>query len=155
MKALTTATLLLALATGPAAALTFDDLAGRWRGEGALSLNNEPAQRLRCQIRFRAIDAASTFLSGRCATAQAARSFTYMLIDEPGQAIRAENRMEPPDESAPTVMQGTLDSDGLRFSEPDAALFELRLTAEGLHLRLEGDGPQGFARGEALLHRAD
>jgi len=147
--------LLLALLTGPASALTFDELAGSWRGEGALSLNDEPAQRLRCQIRFRPVNADRTFLSGRCATGQGAQSFTYMLIDEPGTGIRAENRMEPPAEGAPLVMQGTLDAEGLRFSEPDAALIEMRLTTEGLAFRLEGDGPQGFARGQALLQRSD
>lgn len=146
--------LLLALAASPAPALTLDDLSGRWRGEGALSLNNEPAQRLRCRIRFNPVGTDSTFFVGRCATAQAARSFTYMLILEPGGALRAENRMEQPDDDMPMVMQGTIGTDGLRFAGPDGALFTLDLTAEGLDFRLEGDGPQGFARGQALLQRS-
>lgn len=147
--------LLMAVVASPAPALTLDDLSGRWRGEGALSLNNEPAQRLRCQIRFRPTASESSFFSGRCATAQAARSFTYMLILEPGGAVRAENRMEQPDDDMPMVMQGTLGTDGLRFAGQDGALFTLELTAEGMDFRLEGDGPQGFARGQALLQRTD
>ncbi len=143
--------LLLALAASPAPALTLDDLSGRWRGEGALSLNNEPAQRLRCQIRFRPVSAGRSVFSGRCATAQAARSFTYMLTVEPGGVVRAENRTEQPDEDMPMVMQGTLNADGLRFAAPEGALFALRPSAEGLDFQLEGDGPQGFARGRALL----
>lgn len=143
---------LVALTASPAPALTLDDLAGRWRGEGALSLDDEPAQRLRCQIRFRTVDATRSVFSGRCATAQAARSFTYMLVLGPDDTLHAENRAEPQEEGLPTVMQGTLGSDGLRFAE-GAARFELSLTGEGLDFRLEGDGPQGFARGQAHLQR--
>jgi len=139
-------------AAGAVSGLTLDDLAGRWRGEGALSLNHEPEQRLRCQIRFRSIGRDSSFFSGRCATAQAARSFTYMLTLAPGGVVLAENRMEPP-ESLPLTMQGALSADTLRFEEQGAALFELRLTGAGLEFRIEGDGPDGFARGQAQLLR--
>lgn len=144
--------LLVALTASPAPALTLDDLAGRWRGEGALSLNDEPAQRLRCQIRFRTLDASRSVFSGRCATAQAAQSFTYMLILGQDGTVRAENRAEPQEEGVPMIMQGTLATDGLRFAE-GTARFDLSLTREGLDFRLEGDGPQGFARGQALLQR--
>lgn len=143
----------LALTASPAPALTLDDLAGRWRGEGALSLNDEPAQRLRCQIRFRPVDPARSVFSGRCATAQAARSFTYMLTHEPDGTVRAENRSDPQAQGMPMEMQGTLGAQGLRFVGPDGALFALRPEDGALDFRLEGDGPQGFARGQALLQR--
>lgn len=142
----------LVIAAVPAGAQTLDDLSGRWRGEGVLSLDQEPAQRLRCQIRFRTIDGGRSFFTGRCATAQAARSFTYMLTAGPDGAVQAENRMEPP-EGMPLSMEGSLGNGVLRFEEPGAALFELRLTGAGLEFRLEGDGPEGFARGQAQLAR--
>ncbi|WP_333828926.1 hypothetical protein [Pararhodobacter sp.] len=151
-----TLTLALSLAFSPAMALTLDDLAGRWRGEGVLSLNQEPEQRLRCQIRFRPVDAQRSFFTGRCATGQAARSFTYMLTALPGGAVRAENAMQQAeDEGLPMEMQGTLGDGILRIEEPGTALFELRLNGEALEFRLEGDGREGFARSQALLHRTE
>lgn len=135
-----------------AGALTLDELAGRWRGEGNLTLNNEAEQRLRCQIRFQPMAGERSFFTGRCATAQAARSFTYMLSTSQTGAVLAENRMEQSD-SLPQAMEGQMDSEGLRFAGEGQALFELRLSAEGLVFRIEGDGPEGFARGLARLQR--
>ncbi|MFN3953502.1 MAG: hypothetical protein ACK4LQ_03555 [Pararhodobacter sp.] len=136
---------------GRANAQGIDDLAGRWRGEGRLTLNDEPAQRFRCQIRLRPADARRVVYSGRCATAQGAQSFVYVLTIE-GGAVLAQNTSQPPDD-LPAQMHGTLGDGVLRFSDPGGALFELRPHPEGLAFRLEGDGPEGRARGEVVLRR--
>ena len=153
--------LVVALALGPVPAMAqvmgqagapgFGDLAGRWRGEGQLTLDNEPPRRFRCQIRLRPVDARRAAFSGRCATAQGGQSFVYMLgLD--GGAVLAENRSEPPDD-LPSVMRGDLSAGTLRFADAGGALFELSPHAEGLTFRLEGDGPEGFARGAVVLRR--
>jgi len=136
-----------------AAALTLGDLEGRWRGEGTLTLNNEPEQRLRCQIRFRAAAGGRSFFSGRCATAQASRSFTYMLIPSGRGIVRAENQMTMPD-TPPQTMEGLLGTDSLRFQGEGQALIELRLVGGELEFRIQGDGSDGFAHGQAQLRRA-
>ncbi|KPQ07882.1 MAG: hypothetical protein HLUCCA12_02115 [Rhodobacteraceae bacterium HLUCCA12] len=146
----------LALVSGalayPASAQVLDALEGRWQGTGQLSLDDEAEQRLQCRLRIRGVDAGRSVFSGRCATAQASRSFVYLLSVEAGVVVEAENRSEPPDD-LPGRMRGTVDRDILRFEEPGEALFELRLTGGGLVFRLEGDGPEGFARGQARLQR--
>lgn len=144
--------LVFALPVDAAAALTLDDLAGRWRGEGNLTLDNEAEQRLRCQIRFQPMTGERSFFTGRCATAQAARSFNFMLSASGAGTVLAENRMEGGD-TLPQAMEGRIDGEGLRFEGEAQALFELRLSEEGLEFRIEGNGPEGFARGLARLQR--
>lgn len=157
-KALCLVTLAFALGLGlmapapvAAQAAGIADLAGRWRGEGQLVLDAEPPRRFRCQIRLRPVDSARTIFSGRCATAQGGRTFNYLLAIDAG-AVQAENRSDPPDD-LPAQMQGRLADGVLRFAGEGGALFELGPHPEGLSFRLEGEGPQGFARGAVLLRR--
>ncbi len=140
---------LLLLAT-PAAALSLGGFSGRWQGEGELVLGDEPAQRFRCQIRLREIASGESFFSGRCATAQAAQSFTYMLFEAPDGALRAENRAET-ESDLPAEMRGRAASDLLRFDAENGALFELRRSGADLRFVIAGTDSRGPARGEALL----
>jgi len=150
---LRTTCLAILLAT-PSLALTIDQFEGRWRGEGVMLLDDEPEQRFRCQIRLRPIRQGETFFSGRCATAQAAQSFTYMVFEDAGGAVRAENRAVNRDD-LPLLMVGTAAEGLLSFTAEDNALFELRLDGDALEFRIEGEGNQGFASGTALLNRSD
>ncbi|MCB1362013.1 MAG: hypothetical protein H6899_17335 [Rhodobacter sp.] len=138
------------LIAAPAGALTLDTLQGRWRGEGDLRLGDEPAQRFRCQIRLRPVDPGQSFFSGRCATAQAAQSFTYMLFESADGALRAENRAEG-DSDLPAVMQGRSGPGSLRFEGGDGALFELRRDGDTLRFTIAGTDSRGPALGEATL----
>ncbi|HPD91989.1 MAG: hypothetical protein H6900_06240 [Rhodobacter sp.] len=138
------------LLAAPAGALTLDTMQGRWRGEGDLRLGDEPAQRFRCQIRLRPIEPGQSFFSGRCATAQAAQSFTYMLFEGADGALRAENRAEG-DSELPAVMQGRAAEGLLRFEGGEGALFELRRDGGTLRFVLAGTDSRGPARGEAVL----
>jgi len=138
----------------PVVALTVDQLEGRWQGEGVLLLGDEPEQRFRCRIRLRTISSGQSFFSGRCATAQAAQSFTYMLFEQADGAVRAENRAEPPSE-LPSVMAGTAAVDLLRVEADGDRLFQLRLDGDTLHFRIEGSGDRGMARGTAEMTRRD
>lgn len=136
----------------PVSALTVDQLEGRWQGEGALVLGNEPEQRLRCRIRLRTIDQGQSFFSGRCATAQASQSFTYMLFETPRGRVTAENRAEFPGE-LPQTMQGIAAPGLLRVEAGEGRVFELRLEGDVMHFRIEGSGDRGLAVGAARLVR--
>lgn len=142
------------VAATPATALTVDQLEGRWQGEGALVLDNEPEQRLSCRIRLRTINAGQSFFTGRCATAQASQSFTYMLFEGADGAVNAENRAEPPSE-LPPLMQGHAAPGLLRVEAGEDRLFELRLEGDILHFRIEGTGDRGMAVGAAQLVRRE
>ncbi|MGY6534630.1 MAG: hypothetical protein ACXIVG_04710 [Pararhodobacter sp.] len=148
-----TLVLLAGLAAPAAAAQGLDAFEGRWRGEGQLSLAGEPAQRLRCQLRFRAASAPdSAVFSGRCATAQAAQSFVYLLRLLSDGTIEARNTTDPPDD-LPALMRGTAQDGILRFEARDEALFALRLADDGLHFTIEADTHEGPASGSALLQQ--
>lgn len=142
--------MLLLVAAMPAGAQDFAPFEGRWRGEGALVLGDEPPQRLRCQIRLRATREDQAAFSGRCATAQGAQGFVYLLsAPEPGLVV-AENRSEGPDDLPPR-MQGRIDAGALRFEAEGGALFELRRDGAALHFVIAGHDSRGPARGEARL----
>ena len=143
--------LMLVTAT-PLSALTLPQFEGRWRGEGAMVLGDEPEQRFRCQIRLNTTRPGESFFSGRCATAQAAQSLTYMLTESETGALSAENRAETPD-TLPAVMTGTAAPGLLDLRAESEALFELRLDGDTLVFRIEGRGGQGPARGQARLLR--
>lgn len=143
--------LLMVLAT-PAAALTVDQLEGRWQGDGTVTLGDEPAQRLSCRIRLRTIDTGQSFFSGRCATAQAAQSFTYMLFETADGAVNAENRSEVASD-LPPLMAGRSEPGLLRVEAGEDRVFELRLVGEVLQFRIEGTGDRGLAIGAADLVR--
>lgn len=146
-----TLVLLAGLAVPAVQAQGLDAFEGRWRGEGQLSLAGEPAQRLRCQVRFRAAGAPdSAVFSGRCATAQAAQSFVYLLRVQSDGSIEARNTTDPPDD-LPARMLGTSQAGTLRFEARDEALFALRLTDDGLHFTIEADTNEGQASGTAVL----
>ncbi len=134
----------------PAAADALAPFEGRWRGAGQLSLDGEPPQRLRCQLRLRRARAGGAVFSGRCATAQAAQSFVYLLQEQPDGGILARNTTDPPD-ALPPEMLGSLDGDMLGFEAEGQALFELRRVAQGLQFRLEAETSDGFAAGAATL----
>jgi len=133
-----------------AAALGLDPLIGRWQGEGALVLGDEPPQRLRCQLRLRPAGAATVVFSGRCATAQGAQSFIYLLSEPESGVVLAENRAEPPDD-LPLRMQGHAEAGALRFQAESGTSFDL--TREGATVRfvITGHDRRGPARGEAIL----
>ena len=139
-------------APSPAAAFSLSDLQGRWQGEGVLALADEPAQRFRCRVRFRDSARERSVFSGRCATAQGAQSFVYMLHPAPGGALRAENRAEPPHE-LPDEMEGRIGDGVLRLEAEGEALFELRLDGEAMHFRIESERGENRGSGEASLQR--
>jgi len=138
----------------PALALTVDELEGRWRGEGALVLGDEPEQRLSCRIRLRTIQPGESFFTGRCATAQASQSFTFMLFEQPNGAVSAENRAEF-ESDLPDLMLGIAEPGLLRVEAGEDRVFELRLDGDTLHFRIEGSGDRGLARGSARLTRRE
>lgn len=144
----------MALSAFPLAALSLSDLEGRWRGEGVLALADEPPQRLRCQIRFRDSARERSVFSGRCATAQGAQSFIYMLHPLPEGQLRAENRAEPPHE-LPDEMQGSIGGGVLRFEAEGEALFELQLEGEIMRFRIESARGDTRGSGDVSLQRID
>ncbi|MCC5988519.1 MAG: hypothetical protein JJT95_12620 [Pararhodobacter sp.] len=144
----------MALSALPLAAFSLSDLEGRWRGEGVLALAGEPPQRFRCQIRFRDSANERSVFSGRCATAQGAQSFIYMLHPLPEGQIRAENRAEPPHE-LPDEMQGIIGGGVLRFEADNEALFELRLEGELMRFRVESERGETRGSGEVSLRRVE
>ncbi|WP_417600759.1 hypothetical protein [Pararhodobacter oceanensis] len=146
--------LILALLAAPLQAFSLDAFEGRWRGEGGMVLNAEPEQRFRCRIRLRQIDPGQSFFTGRCATSQAAQSFTYMLFETSDGRLRAENTASV-ESNLPLVMLGQASDGLLRLHAEEDAMFELQLTAGALQFRMEGEGDQGFARGIAHLTRRD
>jgi len=141
---------LLALLAWPAGALTLDAMQGRWMGEGALTLGDEPPQRLRCQIRLNPVQPGESFFVGRCATAQAQQSFTYMIFEAADGTLRAENRAEGESE-LPPLMQGQSGPGLLRLQADSGASFELHHDGEVLVFTLTGTDSRGPARGEARL----
>lgn len=143
---------ILLMGSLPATALTLEEFEGRWRGEGALILDAEPEQRFSCRIRLNRITDGQSFFSGRCATAQASQSFTYMLFESTSGALIAENRAISAD-SLPSRMAGRASPGLLLVEGGDEALFELRLDGDVMTFRIEGDGPQGVARGAAQMTR--
>jgi len=78
---------------------------------------------------------------------------TYMLIPSGRGIVRAENQMTMPD-MPPQTMEGLLGTDSLRFQGEGQALIELRLVGGELEFRIQGDGSDGFAHGQAQLRRA-
>lgn len=147
------AVLVLALAGGPLAALDLGGLAGDWRGEGWLSLDNEPEQRLRCQVRFADAGAGRTVFTGRCATAQGSRSFSYTLAELGEGRVLAENRQPAEADTLPETAEGRIDPGALSFQGQSGTLIALELDGPVLRLRIEGQDSDGFARGEALMRR--
>ena len=142
--------LLATAPAGPAGAEGFAPFEGRWRGEGQLSLDGEPPQRLRCQLRLQSARAGGAVFSGRCATAQAAQSFVYLVQEQPDGRILARNTTDPPD-ALPREMPGTLDGEKLGFEAEGRALFEFRRVGEGMQFRIEAETDSGFAAGTATL----
>ncbi|GAB4271527.1 MAG: hypothetical protein Kow0013_24410 [Pararhodobacter sp.] len=141
---------LLALIPWPLMAQDLSVLHGQWAGEGAIQRGDEPAERFQCRITLREIDAAQTFMTGRCATAQASRSFQYMLIDGGNGSVRAENRA-PVEDDLPAAMQGRLAADGVRIADGDAALFELRRSGAEMLFRIEGEENGQHAVGTVVM----
>ena len=147
----------LALAPAPVSALDLGAFEGRWRGEGSLALDDEPPQRLRCRIRFRESGGGRSVFSGRCATAQAAQSFVYLLHPLPGGQLRAENRAEPPHD-LPDEMTGRLHDDSVLRFQAEAGgegMFELLLADDVMQFRIESERGETTGRGEAVLRRID
>ena len=146
--------LLALLAPPPAGATTLESMQGRWQGEGALTLGDEPPQRLRCQIRLDPMRGGETFFVGRCATAQAAQTFTYMLFESAGGVLRAENRAVG-DDDLPPMLEGGTGPDLLWLRAESGALFELQREGAALRFVIAGTDSRGPARGEALLAPRD
>lgn len=140
---------LLLFAALPAEALTLADLAGRWRGEGQYTLGTDPAQRLRCQLRGQAAGAGRIVLSGRCATAQAGQSFTWLLTDRGEGRVLAEDRAV--NDPAPGPFEGRIGPEGLSFATPGGGRFDLAREGAGLVLRLRGQDAGRPVTGEARL----
>lgn len=154
---LCTAALCAAMAA-PALAGPFDPFLGQWQGEGTLVLDDEPAERFRCRLRFREMADGAVFFNGRCATAQAAQSFAYTVHPQSDGAVRAENASEgaqdDPD-ALPMRLTGALDGSRLRFGDDGANGFALEADAETLRFSLQASGPRGRAVGSADLMRRD
>jgi hypothetical protein len=138
----------------PALAQDLAPLHGQWAGEGEIARGDEPPERFQCRLHLRAIDPTQTFMTGRCATAQASQSFQYMLIEEGGGALRAENRATAED-TLPPLMQGTATPGALRITDEAGALFDLRREGEGIAFTLEGVENGRPARGQARLAPRD
>lgn len=151
MRLIVAALALLTLLTPlQAGASGLEQLQGRWQGEGEMVLADEPPQRLRCQLRLQPSSQARMFFTGRCATAQGAQSFHYLLSQPQPGVVVAENRSEPPD-ALPAHMQGIADARGLRFQQESGVSFELVRDGEALRFVIAGHDRRGPARGEALL----
>lgn len=142
--------MLALLAPLPAGALELAQFQGRWQGEGALVLGEEPPQRLRCQVRLSPSGEVRVFFSGRCATAQGAQNFHYLLSEPQPGMVLAENLSDPPD-ALPPRMQGSTDAQGVRFQADGGALFELVRDGATLRFVIAGHDRRGPARGEARL----
>lgn len=144
----------LAVAVMPSlgAAENLSAFVGRWAGAGTLTLEGEPAQPFRCRLRLRETGPAQVFFSGRCATAQAAQSFTYMLEESPDGALTARNTASV-EVNLPNRMTGQARPNALRVTSEDGAFFTMDLQGAALVFRIEAEGEQGLARGEARLAR--
>ena len=148
------ALLAVALLATPAAALTLPQFEGEWQGDGTLTLGDEPAQRFRCRLRLNQTRPGESVFQGRCATAQAAQSFVYLLRENADGTLSGESRAAVEDE-LPDRLTGSTDAGLLHLEGADDGLFEMRLEGETLRFVLEGRGSRGFARGEAVLQLQD
>lgn len=147
-----TAALAVMLLPSLGAAENLSAFAGRWAGAGTLTLEGEPAQPFRCRLRLRETGPAQVFFSGRCATAQASQSFTYMLEESPDGSLIARNTA-PVEGNLPNLMMGQSRPNALRVTSEDGAFFTMDLQDAALVFRIEAEGDQGLARGEARLAR--
>lgn len=146
--------LALALLAAPAAALTLPQFEGEWQGEGTLTLGDEPAQRFRCRLRLRQTHPGESVFQGRCATAQAAQSFTYMLREAPDGALSGENRASVED-NLPATLTGEAGEGLLHLEGGEGGLFEMRREGDAMRFILAGHDSRGPARGEAVLQLRD
>ncbi|MCB1388301.1 MAG: hypothetical protein KDK12_04000 [Rhodobacteraceae bacterium] len=142
------------LLAGPAGALSMPGFEGSWQGEGTLALGDEPVQRFRCRIRLNETRPGESVFQGRCATAQASQSFTYLLREDPDGTLRGENRASAEDD-LPATLRGRAEADLLHLEGGDGGLFELRREGATLHFRIEGHDDRGPARGTAVLQLRD
>ena len=136
----------------PAAATTIDTMAGTWSGEGVAAHRGEPGQRFRCRITLRPQGTGTAMFSGRCATAQGQQSFSYLVLEQADGAVSAQNRSEPPDMLPPRLSGRAGDGTVLVENGPEA-MFELRLDADRLRLRIQGMDRGTPTRGEVFLTR--
>ena len=142
------------LLAGPATAQSLPGFTGSWQGEGTLVLGDEPAQRFRCRLVLRETHTGETLFQGRCATAQASQSFTYMLREDAQGGVSGENRAAVEDD-LPARLTGRTGPGLLRLEGGEGALFEMRRTGAEVHFALEGQDSRGPARGEAVLQLRD
>lgn len=141
------------LTVSPLAAISPADVIGEWRGEGALALDNEPSQRFRCRVRFLEAPLERHVFSGRCATAQAAQSFAYLLHPLPQGRYRAENRAQQPHDLPEEMFGRRIGNGVLRFEAEGEALFELRLDGDVMRFRVESRRGAARGNGEVSLRR--
>ena len=146
--------LALALFATPAAALTLPQFEGEWQGEGTLILGDEPAQRFRCRLRLRETRPGESVFQGRCATAQASQSFTYMVRESPDGRLTGESRSASEDD-LPARLLGHAEAGLLHLEGDNDGLFEMRREGDTLRFILAGRGSRGPARGEAVLQLRD
>lgn len=145
--------LILLLSAAPAPALTLADLAGAWRGEGVYARGDDPAQRLRCQMRGVAT-ANGVALSGRCATAQGGQSFAWDLSGSGAQVLAQDRSPRTDDAPAPPPSAGRIGADGLRFDTPGGGAFAVVRQGQVLVLTLSGQDQGQPLRAEARLEAA-
>jgi hypothetical protein len=143
--------LVMACAALPAAATTLEQFAGRWNGAGTAALRGNPAEPFRCRIEIETQGATRAFFTGRCATAQGAQSFDYILEESADGSVRAQNRAQA--SSLPSRMSGSASPGQMTFSHSSGEMFELVLSGGTLRLRVQGDLNGHQARGEAFLTR--
>lgn len=149
---LTSLACVIAFLSAPAAATTLESLAGRWNGSGTAALRGNPAEPFRCRIEIETQGASRAFFQGRCATAQGAQSFDYMLEESADGSVVAQNRVQGVS-SLPARMSGNADGRRLYFSHRDGDMFELLISEGTLRLRVQGNINGHAARGEAFLSR--
>jgi hypothetical protein len=140
------------LLASPATASTLEQLQGRWNGSGTAALRGNPAEPFRCRIEIETQGATRAFFAGRCATAQGAQSFDYLLQESADGAVIAQNRAQGAS-SLPARMTGSAAPGRLYFSHSGGSMFELVLSGGTLRLRVQGDINGHPARGEAFLNR--
>lgn len=142
------------LLASPARAQDLAGFAGEWQGEGTVRLGDEPAERFRCRLRLEPTRAGPTLFQGRCATAQAAQSFTYLLSEDGARQVTGENRAATED-GLPAVLVGRVAPGLLHLEGGDRGLFELRREGVALRFTIAGHDSRGPARGEAVLQLRD
>lgn len=134
-----------------AAATTLEQMEGRWNGAGTAALRGNPAETFRCRIEIETQGASRAFFQGRCATAQGAQSFDYMLEEGADGSVRAQNR--DTQSTLPMRMGGRASGGRLHFGHSGGDMFELLLSGSTLRLRVQGEINGYQARGEAFLSR--